>query len=158
MNILIDNLLMQLFYIQNHKTCLNKKILYQYYVVFVLLETTSLLKYYNSYVIRQHQAKNVKEKTTKCSLKTTEVLLDTNGHKLKCHIYQGTGITNYFKCHTKSCPHFFQENGLSDIRSEIHYRTICLNLQKLYSGLRHSHEFKRVSWVKKSSITSITKY
>ena len=34
MNILIDNLLMQCFYIQNRKMCLSKKILYQYIVVF----------------------------------------------------------------------------------------------------------------------------
>ena len=34
MNFLIDNLLKQFFYIQNRKMCLNKKILYQYFVVF----------------------------------------------------------------------------------------------------------------------------
>ena len=34
MNVLIDNLLKQFFYIQNRKMCLSKKILYQYFVVF----------------------------------------------------------------------------------------------------------------------------
>ena len=37
----------------------------------------------------------------------------------KFDIYQGTGVTNYFKSHTNSCPHFFQEKVLSDVRSEI---------------------------------------
>ena len=34
MNIFIDSLLKQFFYIQNYKMCLSKKTLYQYFVVF----------------------------------------------------------------------------------------------------------------------------
>ena len=34
MNVLIDNLMKQFFYIQNRKMCLSKKILYQYFVAF----------------------------------------------------------------------------------------------------------------------------
>ena len=36
MNIVRDNLLMQFFYIQSHKKCSSKKILYQYFVDFFL--------------------------------------------------------------------------------------------------------------------------
>ena len=36
MNILIDNLLKQFLFIQNHQMCLSNKILYQYFVVFCL--------------------------------------------------------------------------------------------------------------------------
>ena len=32
--------------------------------------------------ILEHMQKNVREKVTKCSLKTTEVLLDVDGHVL----------------------------------------------------------------------------
>ena len=32
MNIFLDNLLKQFFYIQNYRMCLSKKILYQYFV------------------------------------------------------------------------------------------------------------------------------
>ena len=78
--------------------CLNQKILYQYYVVFVPLGITSPLK----------------------TVQTTDILLDTDGHEHKFDICQGTGITIYFKIHTKLCPHFFQEKNLSDIQSEIH--------------------------------------
>ena len=38
--------------------------------------------------------------------------MDTDGHELKFDIYQGTGITNYFKSHISPCPHLFQEKGL----------------------------------------------
>ena len=34
MNILIDNLLYQFFYIQNRKMCLSKQILYQHFALF----------------------------------------------------------------------------------------------------------------------------
>ena len=38
----------------------------------------------------------------------------------KFDIYQGTGATYCFKSHKNSwCLHFFQEEGLSDVRSEI---------------------------------------
>ena len=49
--------------------CLSKKILYQDFVLFNLFRTAFFTK-------------NVKEKTTKCSLKITEVLLDADGHVL----------------------------------------------------------------------------
>ena len=49
-------------------------------------------------------AKNVQEKATKCSLKTTEVLLDADGHVF----YQGTVAPNCFKSYTNSwCLDFF---------------------------------------------------
>ena len=68
-------------YIQNRKMCLSKKISYQYFVVFYLardrFSTENIL-----YVIAQHYAKSVKEKATKSHLKTTEVLLDADGHEL----------------------------------------------------------------------------
>ena len=45
----------------------------------------------------------VKEKETRCYLKTTEVLLDADGHELpKFDIYQSTGATICFKSHTSS--------------------------------------------------------
>ena len=45
MNILIDNLFVQFFYIQNRKTCLIKKVLYHYFFGFIaLLGTASPLK------------------------------------------------------------------------------------------------------------------
>ena len=42
-------------------------------------------------------AKNVREKPTKCSLKTTHVLLDAGGD-----IYEGTIVPNCFNSHTNS--------------------------------------------------------
>ena len=44
MKILLDNLLMQFFYVPNGTTSLSKKILYQYFVVFALFGTVSHLK------------------------------------------------------------------------------------------------------------------
>ena len=46
--------------------------------------------------------KNVRKKTTKCSLKTAEDLLDTDGHLLKFDIYQSTVAQNCFKSHKNS--------------------------------------------------------
>ena len=47
--------------------------------------------------------KDVREKATKCSLKTNEVLLDADGHVLtKFDIYQGTVALNCFKSHKNS--------------------------------------------------------
>ena len=81
MNVLIDNLLKQLFYVRNLKVCLSKKILYQYFVVFCpawdRFSSENIL-----YVIAYHQEKNVKEKEIKCYIKTTEVLLDDDGQEL----------------------------------------------------------------------------
>ena len=47
-------------------------------------------------------AKIVREKATKCSLKTTEALLDADEHLLTSDIYQGTVAPNCFKNHTNS--------------------------------------------------------
>ena len=47
-------------------------------------------------------AKNVREKPTKCSLKTTHVLLDAGGD-----IYEGTIVPNCFNSHTNSWCLFF---------------------------------------------------
>ena len=52
--------------------------------------------------------KNVRKKTTKCSLKTAEDLLDTDGHLPKFDIYQSTVAQNCFKSHKNSwCSDFF---------------------------------------------------
>ena len=46
-------------------------------------------------------AKNIREKVSKCSLKFTAVLLDTDGYMLTLFdIYQGTVGPNYFKSYT----------------------------------------------------------
>ena len=54
----------------------------------------------------QAYAKNVRQKTTKWSSKTTEVLLDTGGHVLtkfdKFDIYESTIVPNCCKNHTNS--------------------------------------------------------
>ena len=50
--------------------------------------------------------------------------------------YQGTEINFFFKSHTNSwCPHFFQENVLSDVRSEIHlvWRNIISTVQSVWA-------------------------
>ena len=66
-------------------------------------------------------AKNVREKATKCSLKTTRfywMLMDMC--LLKCDIYHGAVAPNCFKSHTNSrCSYFCQKKVLSDVRSEI---------------------------------------
>ena len=70
--------------------------------------------------------KNVRKKTTKCSLKTAEDLLDTDGHLPKFDIYQSTVAQNCFKSHKNSwCSDFFQKKKkkkkkLSDVKFEIH--------------------------------------
>ena len=58
--------------------------------------------------------KKVREKTTKCSLKTAEVWLDA---VRKFDIYQSTVAPNCFKSHTSPCP------------------TQVWALKKIYSGL-----------------------
>ena len=70
------------FYIQNRIMCLSKKNLYQYFVAFfALLGTASPLEtFYMS--LHSTKLKNVREKATKCSLKTTKVLMDADGHVL----------------------------------------------------------------------------
>ena len=111
---------MQLFYIQNRKNCLSKKILYQYFAVFLpCLPQLLFWKYFIYHYItlkskeninhlwlfklgernNRHSVyqflkfmlgcrfsfkayANIREKATKCSLKTTEVLLNTDGHVL----------------------------------------------------------------------------
>ena len=48
-------------------------------------------------------AKNIKEKARKCSLKTTEVLLDADEHVLtQFDIYEGAVAPSYFKSHRNS--------------------------------------------------------
>ena len=58
--------------------CLSKNILYQYFVLFVLLGTASPLKtfYMSLYSIKR------KVKATTCYLETNELLLDADGHEL----------------------------------------------------------------------------
>ena len=59
MNILINNLFMQFFYIQNRNMCLSKKILYHYFVdFFALLGTTFPLETFN---MSLHNMKNLKK-------------------------------------------------------------------------------------------------
>ena len=70
-------------------------------------------------------AKNVQEKATKCSLKTTEVLLDADGHVF----YQGTVAPNCFKSYKLLVSWFFRKKkfclmsglkfNLSDVTSFI---------------------------------------
>ena len=63
---------------------------------------------------KREKQKNVKQKETKCYLKTTEffwMLMDMSVPKL-FDIYQGTGAKNCFKSHTNSwCPHFFSRKS-----------------------------------------------
>ena len=49
-------------------------------------------------------AKNVRKEATKCSLETTEVLLDAHGYRCfsKFDIYQSSAAPNCFKSHTDS--------------------------------------------------------
>ena len=55
---LIDNLLMQFFYIENRKMRLSKKILYQYFIVsLALFGIVSLLK---TFYMSLHSTKNLK--------------------------------------------------------------------------------------------------
>ena len=64
-------------------------------------------------------AKIMKQKATKCSLKTTEVLLDADG--TWAYLSLIFIKVNCFKSHTNSwCPIFFQKRVLSNFRSEIH--------------------------------------
>ena len=58
MNILTDNLLKELFYIQNRKMCLSETILYQYFDFFALLGTAAPLK---TFYISLHTTKNLKK-------------------------------------------------------------------------------------------------
>ena len=54
--------------------------------------------------------KNIREKATRCSLRTAEVLLDAGRHVLatKFDIYQGTVAPDWFKSDTNSWyPEFF---------------------------------------------------
>ena len=64
-------------------------------------------------------AKIMKQKATKCSLKTTEVVLDVDG---TCAYLSLIFIkVSCFKSHTNSwCHNFFQKKVLSNFRSEIH--------------------------------------
>ena len=66
-------------------------------------------------------AKNVREKTTKCSLKTAEVLLDALSMSWpKFDIYQSTVAPNWFKSHTNSWYHDFFQNKfglMSDLKN-----------------------------------------
>ena len=78
--------------------CLSKKILYQCFVVvcFALLGSGSPLKTFHMSLhstencdneavgsdLKHMRKENVREKATKCYLKTVEVLLDTDGHVL----------------------------------------------------------------------------
>ena len=79
MNILTDNLLKHVFYIQNHKMCLSKTTLCQYFAVFLSCLGQLLPgKHFICHCIAL--SKNVKEKATKRYLKTNEVLLDTDRH------------------------------------------------------------------------------
>ena len=69
--------------------------------------------------------KNVRKKTTKCSLKTAEDLLDTDGHLLKFDIYQSTVAQNCLKRQKNFlCFDFLQKKKkkkkLSDVKFEIH--------------------------------------
>ena len=56
--------------------------------------------------------KSVREKTTKCSLKTIEILLNADEHVLTwVWVYQGTVAPNYFKNYTNSwCPDSLQKS------------------------------------------------
>ena len=67
--------------------------------------------------------KNVREKTTKCSLKTIEILLNADEHVLTwVWVYQGTVAPNYFKSYTNSwCHDSLQKSFFSDVQSEIHF-------------------------------------
>ena len=99
----INNLLMQFFHIMNCTMWSNKMILYQYLVVAFFLRTSSpmktlytllrkLGKWKNRHPVYQFlkfilscrftfnaYAKIIREKTTKCSLKTAEILLHADG-------------------------------------------------------------------------------
>ena len=90
--------------------------------------------------LRSTYAKNVKEKETKCSLKTTEVPLNADGHVLTTtfDIYQGTIAPNCFKSHTNSwCFDFCQKKFclMCDLKFYLSkhrfYRTICPGLKKI---------------------------
>ena len=150
---------MQLFYIQNRKNCLSKKILYQYFAVFLpCLPQLLFWKYFIYHYItlkskeninhlwlfklgernNRHSVyqflkfmlgcrfsfkayANIREKATKCSLKTTEVLLNTDGHVLTFSLIFIKVAPNCFNSHTNSwCPDFFKKNCLmSDLKSPL---------------------------------------
>ena len=67
-------------------------------------------------------AKDVREKATKCSLKSTGVYWMLMDMCLPMFdLYQGVVAPNCFKSHTNSsCLDFFPKIVLSDVRSEIH--------------------------------------
>ena len=61
--------------------CLSKKILYQYFVV-LYPPWNSFSSENILYVLTWHYMENVREKASKCSVKTTEIILDAQGHML----------------------------------------------------------------------------
>ena len=136
MNILIDNLLKQIFYIQNRRCVWVKRFNPNTLLLFVLFETASPLK---TFYMSLHSTKRKTWKRRRLSviwklLRFFCMLMDMNLPKFD--IYQGTGATNCFKSHTNSwCPHFFQEKVLSDVRSEIHlvWRNIVSTGQSVWT-------------------------
>ena len=103
-------LLMQFFYI-NHKKCLSKKILYQYFVVSLPCLGQLLLW---KHLICNYIAlsKNTMVRATKCSSKTAEVLLGADGYELtwvwylsRCRNYKW-----FQKPQNSLCLHFFKKS------------------------------------------------
>ena len=98
---------------------------------FTLLGTATRLKTWE---------KRLRERGTKCSLKTTEVYWMFKEMCLpRFYIYQVTVTPNCLKSHTNSwCPDFFPKKVLSDVRMKFTLSdvTICPGLKKnLYSVL-----------------------
>ena len=77
-------------------------------------------------------------KATKCSLKSTEVLLGDNGYGPKFDTYQGTVAPNCFESHKNSgCPDFFQKKDFSGLQFTL--SNVILFLLDNLSGLKKKY-------------------
>ena len=117
---IINNLLKQLFIFKTLR-CVWIKRFYTSIFFFGLLETVSPLKtfYMAFHSTKQKTWKRGRLSSTLKLLRFFWMLMNMSLPKFD--IYQGTGDANCFKSHTNSwCPHFFQENVLPDVPSEIH--------------------------------------
>ena len=92
---------MEFFYIQNRKTCLSNKILYQCLYQCVHSFLNFMLGF--RFSTKSYTERRLKEKTNKHFLKTTEVLLKLMDMCLpNFDTYQGTVAPNLFKSYANS--------------------------------------------------------
>ena len=114
-------------------------------------------------------AKNVRLKTTKCSLKTWFYWMLMDMCCLpKCDIYIGTIASNRFKSHTKLLIFFSKKRNVSqsNVRAEIHLVrcNIVFNGQslrafkKFYSGLTFAFDFIKITDSKVQKLFSVWLY